>query len=257
MNDSTEFASEKRNDIWNALNKVTLDLLDPYRAYDELNITTPNLSFADHFTATEENLDEFDWTGIAFENYNEPEHSYVNYTRKPAEKSMEWAALCQHVEQSIANGFLLDTEPVETRFTPYVNPLYSRMPVSSRREPKQDIQKLLRQWDRLPANTIDILSPYDSVFESGHRLFNSFEMNVPLKIYSQDEEFVVKADPSDIVFNMKAAGETGFPEQLNFKSVLALLPDRINARQLQPTFVDGQFRLELPKREEEKNTRVK
>lgn len=257
MLDDKNLASSQRIEIWNALNKVTLDLLDPYRAYDELNAAMPNLIFADHFTATEENLEEFDWTGIKFEHNAEIDQSYLDYARHSKEEPMEWAEICQHIEQSIADGYLFDTEPVETKHAPYVNPLYSRVPVSSRRESKQDVQKMLRQWEKVPSNIIDILSPYDNVFENNYKAFNSFEMNVPLRIYSKDEEFVIKADPSDIVFNTIAAGETGFPEQLNFKSVLALLPDRINTRQLQPSFVDGQFRLELPKREEQKSKRVK
>jgi len=77
-------------------------------------------------------------------------------------------------------------------------------------------------------------------------------MKVPLEIYGKGEELVIKADIPDILFNSANAEDMKVP----FKSVLALLPERINTRQLKPTFVDGQFRLELPKREDKRNRQI-
>lgn len=256
MLDSKDFEMKKREDIWEALNAVRMDLLDPYRAYDEISQTSLRLEFADHFSVSEEDLDAFDWTGIKFANYNDDKHDYMMINSKGEEKSLNWAEICQAVESAIAAGYLWDLEPIEYDFIPLVNPIYSRMFRTNRRDSRQDANKLLRQWERMPSNLVDILNPDDNVFEASHRVVNNFEMNVPLKIYSQDEEFVIKADLPDIVFN-NTTEELVFPEHLNFKSVLAMLPDRINTRQLQPTFIDGQFRLELPKREEQKNKKVK
>lgn len=248
--------AKNQDQIWAALSKVSMDLLDPYRAFDELDQTGPTLSFADYFYASEENLDEFDWTGIKFDNNSDLDHDYNVIESTSQKELLNWTDFCQYIEASIANGYLWEADPAEYSLTPRVNFVRNRHR-TNRREAKQDTNKLMRQLDRLPINKVDILSPDDSVFEASYKVVNSFEMNVPLKIYSQDEEFVIKADLPDIVFNSSSTGEAFYPEQLNFKSVLALLPDRINTRQLHPTFVDGQFRLELPKREDLKSKKIK
>ncbi len=244
------------DEIWEALNKVSMDLLDPYRAFDELNQAEPTYAFADCFYASEENLDEFDWTGIKFERDGNFDQGINIIDSINQDISLNWPDFCQYIEASIANGYLWEADPTEYSLIPGINIVPNRMPGSSRREAKQDSGKLLRQLDRLAINPVDIFSPDDRILEAGYKVVSSFEMNVPLKIYSEDEEFVIKADLPDIVFNNTSA-EGFFPEQLNFRSVLALLPDRINTRQLQPTFVDGQFRLELPKREDQKSKKIK
>lgn len=254
---SNQFDVKKREEIWAVLNTVSLDLLDPYRAYDEISQSSPALVFADHFLVNEENLDEFDWSGIKFEGYGDSNHDYQVVNNQVQEIPLSWTEICREIEASIAAGYFWDEEPVEYQAVPLINPLYSRLNRNNRREAKHDVSKLFRQWDRLPANVMDILSPDDLIFENNYRIVNNFELNVPLKIYSQDEEFVIKADLPDIVFNNMATEEVAFPEQLNFKSVLAMLPDRINTKQLQPTFIDGQFRLELPKRDEQKAKKIR
>lgn len=256
LNDQN-IAVMNHEDIWAALSTVSMDLLDPYRAFDELNQTGPTLAFADYFYASEENLDEFDWTGIKFESNNDFDHGFNMIESINQENSFNWSDFSQYVEASIANGYLWEADPEEYLLTPRVNVVHNKILRNNRREAKQDTGKLWRQLDRLAINAIDILSPDDNVFETNYKVVNSFEMNVPLRIYSQDEEFVIKADLPDIIINSTSAGEVFFPEQLNFKSVLALLPERINTRQLHPTFVDGQFRLELPKREDQKSKKIR
>lgn len=244
-------------DMWAALGKVRMDLLDPYRAFDELNQTSPKLSWSETFCASEENLDEFDWTGIKFEGSNDSNHDYEVIASIGQDHPLNWEEVNQSIAGSIAKGYLWEIDPEEFSLIPQVNTFRNRQSRINHRESKQDMNKLFRQLDRLPANGVDILGLDDNIFENSYKVVNNFEMNVPLKIYSQDEEFVIKADLPDIIFNSPSADELYFPEQLNFKSVLALLPDRINTRQLHPTFIDGQFRLELPMREEQKSKKIK
>ncbi len=257
MLNSKNLEESNREDILAALSKVSMDLLDPSRVFDELNQTSPQLSFADTFYANEENLDEFDWTGIKFESSSDVEHDYEVIKSIHQEEPLNWMDFCQYIESSIANGYLWEVEPASYLLTPQVNAVRSNISRNKRHEQKQDVHKLLRQLDRLPTNGVDILCTDENIFEANYKVVNNFEMNVPLRIYSQDEEFVIKADLPNIIFNSPSADEVYFPEQLNFKSVLALLPDRINTRQLHPTFIDGQFRLELPKREEQKSKKIK
>jgi HSP20 family molecular chaperone IbpA len=115
-----------------------------------------------------------------------------------------------------------------------------------------DKEFMLRQLKRLEDNPGDILLLDDSAFDRSYNKVSNFEMKVPLEIYGKDEELVIKADIPDIFFNSTNAEDQSLP----FKSVLALLPERINTRQLKPTFVDGQFCLELPKREGKKNRQI-
>lgn len=64
-------------------------------------------------------------------------------------------------------------------------------------------------------------------------------VKIPLKMRSIDDEFFLEAQvPEDL-----------FPEQLNFKSVLFQLPERINAGYMKASFQNGSFRLELPSKE--------
>lgn len=245
-----------REDIWTALNKVSMDLLDPYRDYEEINPATPNVSYGDSFYANEENLDEFDWTGIKFEDSSQLDLDYEVVENNYEEKMPDWDELINYMETAATQGCFWDATPEEYGLTPQVNAIRSNSFQSNRRETKQDVNRLMRQFDRLPANGVDIFCLDDRVFDASYKIVSNFEMNVPLKIYSQDEEFVIKADLPDIVINNDRAGVV-FPEKLNFKSVLALLPDRINTRQLKPSFIDGQFRLELPKRQEQKSKKIK
>ncbi|HHW61405.1 MAG TPA: hypothetical protein GX404_05835 [Syntrophomonadaceae bacterium] len=65
------------------------------------------------------------------------------------------------------------------------------------------------------------------------------EIKIPLKMRSIDDKYFLEATvPDDL-----------FPEQLNFKSVLFQLPERINAGYMKASFQNGSFRLELPSKE--------
>ena len=229
-------------------------MLDPYRAFDELNQAEPTYAFADCFYASEENLDEFDWTGIKFERDGNFDQGINIIDSINQDISLNWPDFCQYIEASIANGYLWEADPTEYSLIPGINIVPNRMPGSSRREAKQDSGKLLRQLDRLAINPVDIFSPDNRILEAGYKVVSSFEMNVPLK-YNEGEGIVFKAE-NHIVFNNTSA-EGFFPEQLNCRSVLALL----RTNQYPATSANlcrlVNFAWNCPKREDSKIQKIK
>jgi len=236
---------ESTEALWQELNGVSSDLLDIYREFEEVPSSAPLLSLNSQFELCEENLDEFDWSGM--------QYSFtLDSTTEAAPEKVDWDEMFASIETMVANGCL--TEPNASDFSS--NHQYGsnvlRTSGAYFKGETSDIGFLFRQLNRLGTNNVDIMSMDDSVFEKNHNVVSNFEMKVPLEIYGQDEELIIKADIPDILFSSANAEDMKVP----FKSVLALLPERINTRQLQPTFVDGQFRLELPKREEKKDRKI-
>lgn len=241
--------------ILEALNENHVDLLDVNRTFQELEPITPVLSCSKSFTVQDVDLDEFDWAGIKFADFDFNARSLVANGVKPA--AFDSKEFYKSVEAIISNGYFWEADDEDYSPSPEFRMSLGLQPKTKAQFEKSDVNKMLRQFNRLPNNELDVLSSEDTIFESNYKVVSNFEINVPLKVYSEDEDWVIKANLPDIVFNNTSSGEDVFPEQLNFKSVLALLPDRINTRQLQPSFVNGQFRLELPKREELRSSRVK
>jgi len=239
-------------EMWQVLNNFSGDFLDIYQAYEEVQDTTPTPSFNSKFEASEENLDAFDGSGMQF-NYELGKNSLHDATPK----KVDWDELFASIETTVANGNLFEVAANEYVSTLQYSSNVLRRSSAYYKGETQDMSFLMRKLDRLPVNNVDILSTNDSVFEKSNYVVSNFEMKVPLEISRQNEELIITADIPDILFNSSNAEDMKFPEQINFKSVLALLPERINTRQLQPTFVDGQFRLELPKREEKRTRKIK
>lgn len=236
-------------EMWQVLNNLSGDLLDIYQAYQEVPISNPPLNFTSQFKVSEENWDAFDWSSMHYE------FDQVSLQDAVPEK-VDWDELFRSIETTVAKGCLWETDASEYRPTLQYGANVLRRSAAYYKGDTQDMGLLLRQLDRLPANNVDILSTDDSVFEKSYYVVSNFEMKVPLEIYGQGEDLIIKADIPDILFNSLNASDMKLPEQINFKNVLALLPERINTRQLRPTFIDGQFRLELPKREEKRAKKI-
>ncbi|CFX94837.1 Uncharacterized [Syntrophomonas zehnderi OL-4] len=228
-----------------ALNQNEINILDINYAFEEIDPPVP-VSMSVRFSTRNADLDDFDWAGIRFANYDY-DMEMKDFTSDQPDPIINSKDFYRSIEAIISNGFFWETDDEE--FSPSPE-LQISLGIAPRKSDKQDPHKILRQFNRLPENEIDIFSTDDGIFESNYKVVSNFEVNVPLKVYSEDEDWVIKADLPDIVFYNVSPRDDVFPEQLNFKSVLALLPDRINVRQFKPSFVDGQFRLELPKREE-------
>ncbi len=252
----SEVLDKNQMAVLDALNTVNNDLLDFDRVFSELEVKKSELAWSENLVPRDIDLDEFDWAGIKFKTRDfDADKVVLHETVKP--DSFNSLEFYKSIEAVISNGYLWEVEQDEYSLSPEFELSMGFNPRNHRRTDSQDINKLLRQFDRLSENEIDILSADDSIYETNYKVVNNFEINVPVKVYSEGEEWIIKANIPDIVLNNTSPGSDIFPEQLNFKSVLALLPERINTRQLQPTFVNGQFRLELPKREELRSSRVK
>lgn len=226
------------------LNMNQINILDINYAFEEID-PAPPVSVSDRFSTKDADLNDYDWAGIRLANFD-----MDNFNENQLDSIFNSKEFYRTVEAIISNGYFWEADDEEFCPSPELQislGIKPRKPVSS---DKSDPQKMLRQFNRLPDNEIDIFSTDDDIFESNYKVVSNFEVNVPLQIYSEDEDWVIKADLPDIVFYNVSPEEDVFPEQLNFKSVLALLPERINVRQFKPSFVDGQFRLELPKRDE-------
>lgn len=229
-------AKEKIEAIWEDLNELRGGLLDIYQDFDQAPSCQTEFS-SEKFIVSQENLDEFDWAGM--------QCHFVFDVDSSEPKQIDWNEVVASIETAIANGHFM--EPDASDYYP-VRPYGSNVVRQSSAYYKGDTLDtgfMLRQLNRLGDNNADILSLDDSAYDRSYNRISNFEMKVPLEIYGQDEELIIKADIPDILFNSNEAGDM----KVQFKSVLALLPERINTRQLRPTFIDGQFRLELPKRE--------
>lgn len=236
-------AKERMDIFCRELDSLSHGLMDIYQEYGDAPVY--NLSFsADKFEPTQENLDAFDWSGMQYS------FSFDMIETTPQE--VNWDEVCALIETTVTNGHLMEPDATEfPSMRQYGNNVLRRASTYYKGD-SHDKEFMLRQLQRFEDNPGEIFSLDDSVFDKSYNLISNFEMKVPLEIHGQGEELVIKADIPDILFNSSNAEDIN----LQFKSVLAMLPERINTRQLKPTFVDGQFRLELPKREEQRNRQI-
>ena len=106
------------------------------------------------------------------------------------------------------------------------------------------LEETLAEFESWEGTPVDILSLYGD-YEYGHNIFEGdFDMDVPVRIYASDEEVIVKANFPWIKSN---SAENIYPEKLNLKSVLSILPVRVNSQEVKASFVNGEFKLEFPK----------
>jgi hypothetical protein len=235
--------NDKLEAICRELNELDHGLLDIYQEYGEAPDYDSAFS-SEKFNASQENLDEFDWSGMQYD--------FSLDLTKAAAKEIDWNEVNALIDTAIANGHLMEPEAHDYSSRRYYGSNVLRSAGTYYKSDMHDKEFMLRQLKRLEDNPGDILLLDDIAFDRSYNKVSNFEMKVPLEIYGKDEELVIKADIPDIFFNSANVEDIRLP----FKSVLALLPERINTRQLKPTFVDGQFYLELPKREVKKNRQV-
>jgi HSP20 family molecular chaperone IbpA len=229
--------------ICRELNELNHGLMDIYQEYGEAPAYDSAVS-SEKFKISQENLDEFDWSGM--------QYNFSLDLTEAAPKAIDWNEVDALINEAIANGHLVEPEAYDYSSKRYYGSNILHSAGTYFKGDTHDKNFMLRQLKRLEDNPADVLSLDDSVFDRSHNKVSNFEMKVPLEIHGEGEELVIKADIPDILFSSANAEDLNVP----FKSVLALLPERINTRQLKPTFVDGQFRLELPKRENKKDRQI-
>ncbi len=104
----------------------------------------------------------------------------------------------------------------------------------------EDILSIIDNKLGIPLDFSD--SKIDDIFADG------FELDVPVKIYSDDDDIVFRVDAPWM--KVESFDDVDlYPNKLNLKSVLSMLPVTVNSKELKASFVDGEFRLEVPKKE--------
>ena len=110
------------------------------------------------------------------------------------------------------------------------------------------LEQVLAELDSWAGKSVDIFSCNDDLDVVPNIFAGDFKMNVPVSIYSQNEDVVVKANFPWLNTN---SFENIYPSELNFKSVLSVLPVRVNSQKVKASFINGEFKLEFPKESEQ------
>lgn len=159
-------------------------------------------------------------------------------------------AIYTQLEQAFSNGIVWETSAddfvpsLELEKTFYNEAITHRNNTTT----KKSLEEVLATFDSWVGTPIDILSPYGDI-DFGNNIFaDNFAMDVPVKIYSEKDDLVFKVDAPWM--KVEAFDDVDlYPSQLNLKSVLSMLPVTVNSKELKASFVDGEFRLEVPKNE--------
>lgn len=186
-------------------------------------------------------IDAFDCVSI-------PAFESTGYIKSIDRKQQDWAKFAREIEtgetvfwDSYDEFTLADLENVRLSFASAVSEIQT--------EDNQTLEETLAEFDNWAGTPVDILSCYGD-YEYGHNVFEGdFDMNVPVRIYTCDDEVVVKANFPWIKSN---STEEIYPDELNLKSVLSILPVRVNSQEVKASFVNGEFKLEFPKEQNSK-----
>ena len=233
------------------LNRVAYDILDPNFAMDEASIIYTESSMFSDAPLSDEDLDLFDT--ISWTMSPNPESK----VQKPQAKTslFDFASLEQACRTAMDAGYFWGTDDMDLEilgtldadFESAINHLTEEcFPVSE--------EDLLAQFDNWSGTPMDILSFYGDV-DYGHNIYEEgFEMDLPIRIFSSNYDIIVKANVPWVKVDSFEAMDV-YSNKINLKSVLSLLPVRVNSREMKVSFVDGEFKLEMP-RIEEKETKL-
>lgn len=172
-----------------------------------------------------------------------------NVSVKPNLVTQNQKAVFQFMEMFFSNGIIWETDAEDFIPNPVAEKSFYLEAVNHRQQAAGDksLEKVLREFDSWAGTALDILSPYGDV-DFGNNIFaENFEMEVPVKIYSEDDDLVFKVDAPWI--KIDTFDDVVYPSKLNLKSVLSVLPVTINSKHLKASFINGEFKLEVPKKE--------
>lgn len=232
--------SKDLNEVLNALCAADYNIFDANLGFEEYHeevfTYSPSVDVAD--------IDSFDCVSI-------PTTIQSNHT---STNHPDWAKLVKEVEtgetyfwdqyDDFIMADLLDKQQYDT----------ASAAVQENIVPGKSLEEVLAEFDSWAGTPVDILSYYGD-FDLGNNIFEGdFHMDVPVKIYSRDEEVVVKASFPWIKAN---SFENIYPDELNLKSVLSILPVRVNSQEVKASFVNGEFKLEFPKEQKKVPTEEK
>lgn len=154
------------------------------------------------------------------------------------------------LEMILSNGMIWETEVDDFIPNLEVTKSFYYEAVTSRERTisNSSLEKVLDQFDNWAGTPLDILSTYGDI-DYGYNIFaQNFTMDLPVKIYSKDDDLVFKLEAPWMKIDTFKDVEL-YPSNLNLKSVLSVLPVKINSKELRASFVNGEFRLEVPKSE--------
>ncbi|HZK43970.1 MAG TPA: hypothetical protein VFC73_06740 [Syntrophomonadaceae bacterium] len=213
-------------------NLSTYSLIDPttFMSDDNPTISTPIVNHNSDL------VDEADNVSVKLD-----EHTIVD------KKS-----LFEQLEASFSNGMLWEADLDSFTTNPEVEKSFFMEAVEHRNKAmtEKSLETILSEFDNWTGTPIDILSLYGDI-DFGYNIFtDGFEMDVPVKIVGEADDLVFKVDAPWMKINTFKDVDL-YPSRLNLKSVLSLLPITVNSNELKASFVDGEFRLEVPKNEVE------
>ncbi len=166
-------------------------------------------------------------------------------TKRPTDK-----AIYQKLEEAFSNYSIWETYSDDFIPSPELEKSFYNEAINHRDKitTKKSFEEVLAIFDTWAGTTIDILSPYGDI-DFGNNIFaDNFTMDVPVKIYSEKEDLVFQIDAPWMKVESFDDADL-FPSRLNLKSVLSMLPVTVNSKELKASYVNGEFRLEVPKKE--------
>lgn len=223
------------------LENLGYELLDPTAVLAELaNEPQYTPTHVSQLSATD--LDKFDTLSFAV-----PSAPITNQVAKPA-NSVNWNEEFRYLEASLSNGCIWsfdENKSEEVCLQTYRNLFNSALDHLKQQQPSKSAEEVLAEFDSWAGTPLDILSPYGDI-DFNHNIYeDAFEVSVPVSIISQNEEIIVKANMPWVKANQFKNMNT-LPS-IDMKSVLSLLPVRVNSQEVKVSFVNGEFRLEAPR----------
>ena len=187
-------------------------------------------------------LDSFDTLSFAI-----PFAPITGQTAQP-DNSINWNEEFRHLEASLSNGCIWsfdEDQSDEVCVQTYQNLFNSALDILDQQKPSKSTEEILAEFDSWAGTPLDILSPYGDI-DFNHNIYeDAFEVSVPVSIISQNEEIIVKANMPWV--KAKHFSNMDTLPSIDMKSVLSLLPVRVNSQEVKVSFVNGEFRLEAPR----------
>lgn len=226
------------------LENIGYELLDPAAALAEI-CNEPQYAPAQSPQLSAEDLDRFDTVNFAI-----PSAPITNII---ADSNVNWNEKLRYLEASLSNGciWLFDEDRSdEVCAQTYEHLFNTAVDILNQQQPAKTMEEVLAEFDSWTGTPMDILSPYGDIDFNNNIYEDAFEVSVPVSIISQNEEIIVKANIP--WFKAKHFNNLdNNPPQIDLKTVLSLLPVRVNSREVKVSFDNGEFRLEAPRMETE------
>ena len=172
------------------LENLGYELLDPTAALAEL-ANEPKYTPAPVAQLSTQDLDNFDTLNFAV-----PSATFTNQVAKP-DNPANWNEEFRHLEASLSNGCIWsfdEDQSEEVCLQTYRNLFNSAVDLLNQQKPSKSTEEILAEFDSWVGTPLDVLSPYGDI-DFNHNIYeDSFEVSVPVRIISQNEEIIVKAN---------------------------------------------------------------